>query len=193
VLLGPFIGVSLPLTVTQMLWVNLIMDTFAAIALATEPPHEGVKDDCPRDPDAFIITPAMIQNIAVTGVVFLVVLLTYLLQIGSDGTIDRNELSRFFTFFVMLQFWNLFNARCWGLKQSAFQGLWQNRGFVAIATAIIFGQMAIVEWGGSLFRTVPLSLADWIIIILSSSTVLWCGEIWRLLGRNRKSVRLVKN
>ncbi|MEC4851265.1 MAG: calcium-translocating P-type ATPase, PMCA-type [Jaaginema sp. PMC 1079.18] len=178
-LLGPFIGISLPLTVPQMLWVNLIMDTFAALALAAEPPHDDVLQQPPRPTNAFIISQGMMRNILSVGLIFLSFLTGFLLYLQQDGMTPR-ELSIFFAVFVFLQFWNLFNARCLGLTQSAFKGLWQNWGFIAIASAIFLGQILIIQYGGTVFRTVPLSLTDWLIIISSTSIVLWVGEIWRL-------------
>lgn len=180
---GPFIGIALPLTVTQMLWVNLIMDTFAALALAAEPPHWTVLGRPPRDPEAFIVTPSMGQNIFTTGLGFLIFLVGFLFYLRRDGDITPYELSVFFTVFVLFQFWNLFNARCLGLKQSAFSGLWQNKGFVAIAMTIFIGQILIIQWGGKIFRTVPLSLSDWMSILAATSLVLWIGELWRLIVR----------
>jgi P-type Ca2+ transporter type 2C len=182
-LLGPFIGVELPLTVTQMLWVNLIMDTFAALALATEPPHESVMNRPPRDPHSFIISPVMRKNILMTGLMFLVFLVGFLLYLQQDNVITDYELSVFFAVFVFLQFWNLFNARCLGLKQSAYDGLFANKGFVAIASIIFLGQILIIQFGGTIFRTVPLSFTHWIIIILGTSVVLWIGEISRFFQK----------
>ncbi|BAZ36697.1 calcium-translocating P-type ATPase, PMCA-type (plasmid) [Calothrix sp. NIES-4101] len=182
-LLGPFIGVALPLTVTQMLWVNLIMDTFAALALATEPPHTSVMQQKPRKAKAFIVTPVMAKNILTTGIAFLIFLLGFLRYMRRDGKIDTYELSVFFAVFVMLQFWNLFNARCLGLKQSAFTGLSKNKAFVLIAVSIVIGQILIIQFGGSAFRTVPLSLIDWLVITFGTSIVLVVGELVRFLGR----------
>ncbi|MGV8122651.1 MAG: cation transporting ATPase C-terminal domain-containing protein [Candidatus Xenobiia bacterium LiM19] len=110
----PFIGVKLPLTVTQMLWVNLIMDTFAALALATEPPHWSVMERLPRKPDDFIVTKPMAKNIFTYAIFFIVILVAFLLYIQYNGSVDIHELTLFFTTFVMLQFWNLFNARVSG-------------------------------------------------------------------------------
>ncbi|MUL35047.1 calcium-translocating P-type ATPase, PMCA-type [Gloeocapsopsis dulcis] len=182
-LLGPFIGVALPLTVTQMLWVNLIMDTFAALALATEPPHWNVMYRNPRHPEAFIVSGEMARNIFSTGLAFLVFLIVFLRQIRQDGVISSYDLSIFFAVFVMLQFWNLFNARCLGLNHSAFKGLFKNRGFIAIAVAIFFGQILIIQFGGSVFRTVPLSFTDWFMVVTGTSVVLWFGELQRLFLR----------
>ncbi|MDB9313213.1 calcium-translocating P-type ATPase, PMCA-type [Spirulina sp. CS-785/01] len=185
-LLGPFIGVSLPLTVTQMLWVNLIMDTFAALALATEPPHWAVLEQPPRSPNAFIISPTMTKIILGSGLIFLVFLVGFLKYLGHDGRIEDYELSVFFAVFVLLQFWNLFNARCLGLKQSAFQGLYQNKAFMGIAALILVGQILIIQFGREVFRTVPLSGADWLKIILGTSIVLWVGEAWRWFSRLKR-------
>ncbi len=183
VLLGPFIGVALPLTVTQMLWVNLIMDTFAALALATEPPNPKVMEESPRSPEAFIISPMMYKNIVLVGLIFLVILTGFLLYIGQDNQISEYELSLFFSFFVMLQFWNLFNARCLGLNKSAFANVIKNKGFVLIASMILLGQILIIQFGGEMFRTVPLSLKDWLLVIGGTSIVLWIGEIVRFFKR----------
>ncbi len=184
-LLGPFIGVKLPLTVTQMLWVNLIMDTFAALALATEPPHRSVMNRPPRHPNDFILTRAMTGNILTVAGMFLVFLIWYLLRIQSDGQVTDYQLSMFFTVFVMLQFWNLFNARCLGQTHSAFHGILGNRAFLAIAAAILVGQILITQCGGSMFRTVALTLEDWLWVIGGTSAVLWMGELRRYVLRNR--------
>ncbi len=182
-LLGPFIGVALPLTVTQMLWVNLIMDTFAALALATEPPNPQVMQEPPRSPDAFIISPNMARHILTAGGLFLGFLTSYLLYLLRTEIVVARELSIFFAVFVFLQFWNLFNARCWGTQRSAFHNLGQSRGFLAIAATIAVGQVVIVQFGGEVFRTVPLGWAEWLAIIGGTSIVLWCGEALRWLER----------
>ena len=187
VLLGPFIGVAMPLTVTQMLWVNLIMDTFAALALATEPPNPLAIDRQPRAPEAFIISPEMLQNIFTVGFSFLAILTGFLFYIGRDGAIDTYELSLFFTTFVMLQFWNMFNARCLGANHSAFKGLLENKAFIAIALTIFVGQILIIQFGGNVFRTVPLSINDWLLITGLTSTVLAIGEIKRLFVRQARN------
>lgn len=181
-LIGPFIGVNLPLTVTQLLWVNLIMDTFAALALATEPPRERVMDLPPRNPEAFIISPSMLFNILTVASLFLAFLIGFLLYIQKDGSISTYELSLFFTMFVMLQFWNMFNAKCFGLNESVFDHLGENKGFMAIAMVILLGQIAIVQFGGSIFRTVPLSGQHWLMIIGYTSVVLWFREIKHLFS-----------
>lgn len=184
VFLGPFIGVALPLTIIQMLWVNLIMDTFAALALATEPPNPEVITRTPRNPAAFIITSEMLRHIVITGLSFLFILTGFLLYLDRNGEATTYELSLFFTTFVMLQFWNMFNVRCLGSNRSAFAGLIHNRGFMAIATVILVGQILIVQFGGSVFRTVPLSLTDWIAITVLTSVVLWVGELKRFFKRS---------
>jgi P-type Ca2+ transporter type 2C len=189
-LLGPFIGVAMPLAVTQMLWVNLIMDTFAALALATEPPNWSVMQCSPRHPEAFIVTKAMMRNIFLTGIAFLFISIGFLRYIRKDGEISPYEISVFFALFVMLQFWNLFNARCLGSKKSAFTGLLKNQAFVAIASAILVGQILIIQFGGDFFRTVPLSLDSWVNIITLTSLVLWVGEIWRLMQRSKSKTSL---
>ncbi len=182
---GLFIGISLPLTVTQMLWINLIMDTFAALALATEPPHKTVMNKPPRHPQDFIISPKMLKIIIGTGLLFLLFLMVFLAYLEMDGTVNNYELSIFFAIFVFLQFWNLFNTRSFGLQQWVWQGLGKNKAFLAIATVIFLGQICIVQWGGKIFRTVPLSWKDWLWIILGTSLVLWIGELWRFFLRKR--------
>ncbi|EAZ88510.1 putative calcium-transporting ATPase [Crocosphaera chwakensis CCY0110] len=182
---GLFIGVSLPLTVTQMLWINLIMDTFAALALATEPPHETVMNKPPRHPQDFIISSKMLKIIMGTGLIFLLFLMGFLAYLERDGEVNPYELSVFFAVFVFLQFWNLFNTRCFGLKQWFWKGLGENKAFLAIAIIIFLGQIFIVQWGGKIFRTVPLTLKDWLWIILGTSLVLWIGELWRFFLRTR--------
>ena len=188
VLLGPVIGIELPLTVIQMLWVNLIMDTFAALALATEPPHPEVMLSRPRDPGAFIVTPEMARGIFGYGALFVVVMASMLLFIRGGGVSPR-ELTVFFCVFVMLQVWNLFNARRLGLDSSAFSGLRENRWFVGIVIMIVVGQIAMVQFGGSVFRTTPLSAVEWALIIIGTSPVILIGEALRYFARRREVAR----
>ncbi|WP_320989953.1 calcium-translocating P-type ATPase, PMCA-type [Bacteroides sp.] len=184
VLLGSIVGTELPLTVTQMLWVNLIMDTFAALALASIPPSESVMNDKPRRSTDFIISKAMRQNIFGVGTVFLVVLMAMIYYFTNvDGGMTVQRLTVFFTFFVMLQFWNLFNARVFGTTDSAFKGLAKSYGMELIVLAILGGQFLIVQFGGAVFRTEPLDWQTWLIIIGSSSLVLWIGELIRFVKR----------
>jgi Ca2+-transporting ATPase len=181
VLLGSIFGNELPLTVTQMLWVNLIMDTFAAGALASLPPNDKVMEHKPRKNDDFIITPAMRSGILFVGFSFVVLLLGMLYYFtDNQGNISRYDLSRFFSFFVMLQFWNMFNAKAFLTGKSAFVGMGKSVGFVIVALVILIGQILIVQLGGEVFRTEPLKIMDWAIIIGSTSLVLWIGEIIRL-------------
>ncbi|MCX8463231.1 calcium-translocating P-type ATPase, PMCA-type [Bacteroides fragilis] len=184
VLLGSIVGTELPLTVTQMLWVNLIMDTFAALALASIPPSESVMNDKPRRSTDFIISKAMRQNIFGVGTAFLVVLMAMIYYFtNADGGMTVQRLTVFFTFFVMLQFWNLFNARVFGTTDSAFKGLAKSYGMELIVLAILGGQFLIVQFGGAVFRTEPLDWQTWLIIIGSSSLVLWIGELIRFVKR----------
>lgn len=194
VLCGAFMGMQSPLTVTQMLWVNLIMDTFAAMALASLPPTPSVMHDAPRDRREFIITRSMRRFIIGTGGLFFAVLLAFLYylkhtdltsltQIGhipihNDTGLSAYELSVFFTTFVFLQFWNMFNARAFETGRSTFH-FKDCEGFVAIAAMILIGQVLIVNVGDELFNVVPLHISDWVIIILSTSSVLWIGELLR--------------
>ena len=189
-LLGPFIGVQFPLTVIQMLWVNLIMDTFASLALATEPAHWEVMRRKPRKSSDFIITPGMARRILGLGATFIVALVGFLLFIQNDGVVTDYELSVFYATFIMLQFWNLFNARVLGRDVSAFSGILENRAFLYIAIAILIGTILIVQFGGDIFRTVPLDVMDWLAIILTTSSVLVVGEIVRFIrGYNQPKVQ----
>ena len=184
VLLGSFMGTALPLTVTQMLWVNLIMDTFAALALASIPPSEDVMNEKPRRSTDFIISKAMRYNIFGVGTVFLIVLMGMIYYFtNAEGGMTVHRLTIFFTFFVMLQFWNLFNARVFGTSDSAFKGLTKSYGMELIVIAILGGQILIVQFGGAVFRTEPLDWQTWLVIIGVSSLVLWVGELIRFVQR----------
>jgi Ca2+-transporting ATPase len=189
VLLGSVFGKELPLTITQMLWVNLIMDTFAAGALASLPPDKRVLKDRPRSPLAFIVTPSMRNSILATATFFIVGMLALLYYMGdADGVVSEYNLSLFFTIFVFLQFWNLFNAKAFSTGTSAFKGLLSSPGFLAVASAIVAGQFLIVEFAGDLFRTVPLSWTDWAAVIGGTSVVLWIGEIFRYISKRFKKI-----
>lgn len=190
VLGGSFIGTELPLTITQMLWVNLIMDTFAAMALASLPPEDDVMDERPRLRDAFIITPAAGRAIAAVGLAFFAVMLAMLYYFEHVAGVSPEELTIFFTVFVMLQWWNLFNAKALGTSRSALSGLTSDRGLVSVLAVILAGQWLIVTFGGDMFRTVPLPAATWLLIVAATSPVLIAGELWRLgrrlMGRKEK-------
>jgi len=184
VLGGSVIGTEMPLTVTQILWVNLIMDTFAAMALASLPPSRDVMQQPPRSQDDFIISREMARGIVGWGVLFFAVMLVYLYRIeNSGGGIDIRELTVFFTTFVMLQWWNLMNAKVLGSCHSAFRHLVRCRGLLLVLLLILTGQWAIVTFGGKMFRTVPLSLQTWAYIMLCTSPVLLLGEAYRMILR----------
>lgn len=181
-MLGPFIGVELPLTVIQMLWVNLIMDTFAALALATEPPDPNVMDLPPRRNSAFIVTPQMWGVIFGAAAGFLVVLFTMLFYMKGNGLgDDLHWLTIFFSTFVLLQFWNLFNAKCYQSRQPLFKLLVNNKSFLMIAAGILIGQVLMVNFGGKVFRTGPLSMNEWLVIIAATSLTFWLGEVIRFI------------
>ena len=184
-LAGPFIGSDMPLTVTQILWVNLIMDTFAALALASLPPSREVMREKPRRPDESIITPVMTRAIIGCGVLFALLLCVLLwhCEHGVDPGVQPRELTIFFTIFVMMQFWNLFNAKALGSRHSAFRRFWADRGMAFVLVLILVGQVLIVEFGGSMFRTVPLNLHDWLLCIVVTLPVLIVGELWRACKR----------
>ena len=184
VLAGSVIGTELPLTVTQILWVNLIMDTFAAMALASLPPSREVMHQRPRSQDDFIITPGMMRGVIGLGVLFAAAMFVYLYRIEMSGDgVDIRELTVFFTTFVMLQWWNLLNARTLGSCHSAFRYLWRCRGLLLVLVMILAGQWLIVTFGGKMFRTVPLPALTWLAIIIGTSPVLWLGEAYRLIKR----------
>lgn len=199
VLIGAFTGTESPLTVTQMLWVNLIMDTFAAMALSSLPPSASVMNEHPRDRKSFIINRAMWINIIGVGMLFFFILFGILyvfqhsdvtsmtdlthIRLGAKNAMTPYELSLLFTIFVMMQFWNMFNARAFSTNKSALH-IKDCGEFIFIATIIFIGQILIIEVGGNFFNVVPISLSDWIIIILSTSIVLWVGEIVRLIAKN---------
>ena len=190
VLGGSVIGTEMPLTVTQILWVNLIMDTFAALALASLPPSHEVMHDKPRKPSDFIITKPMARGILGMGVFFFAIMFVFLIWCERHGTgsiIDVHELTLFFTTFVMLQFWNLFNAKCLGSCHSAFRHFWRDRGLILVLALTFVGQWLIVTFGGRMFRTLPLSLNEWLIIIGSTGVlVLGGGELYRIGKRVKR-------
>ena len=207
VLFGAFLGVQSPLTVTQMLWVNLIMDTFAALALASLPPSQRVMNDPPRQRKANIITKEMARGIFGVGGLFVLLLFGFIQYFKSEditsltqfsitdyfanffhfGSFENGlsayELSLFFCIFVMLQFWNMFNAKAYRTGRSAFAEIGKSQGFIMIAAAIIIGQVVITTFGGAMFSVTPLLLTDWCLIITATSLVLWIGELLRLIKR----------
>lgn len=185
-LIGPFVGIQLPLTVMQMLWVNLIMDTLAALALATEPPNPKLMKNKPRNQKAFIISGPMAAWIFGTGLFFVATLIAMIVGWLDDSA---HKLTIFFTAFIFLQVWNMFNARLFGAGQSFIRAAFTNRAFWLVTLLIISGQVAIVEWGGKVFRTVPLALEEWLAIIGATSSVLVIGEIVRVIGRLRAKKR----
>ena len=185
VLGGSVIGTEMPLTVTQILWVNLIMDTFAALALASLPPSHEVMQDKPRKGSDFIITKSMAWGILFCGVVFFAVMFALLVycERRGEGGVDVHELTIFFTIFVMIQFWNLFNAKALGSNRTAFRHFLKDKGMILVLGLILIGQWIIVTFGGEMFRTVPLSATEWLAIIGGTSIVLWAGEVFRLFKR----------
>ena len=182
---GSVIGTEMPLTVTQILWVNLIMDTFAALALASLPPSHEVMKDKPRKASDFIINKSIGFGILFCGSVFFLVmfaLLVYCERRGKGG-VDVHELTMFFTTFVMIQFWNLFNAKALMSHHTAFRHFLKDKGMILVLVLVLVGQWIIVTFGGEMFRTTPLSLHEWLLIIGSTSVVLWVGELWRAFKR----------
>ena len=185
VLGGSVIGTEMPLTVTQILWVNLIMDTFAALALASLPPSHEVMNEKLRKASDFIINKSIGFGILFCGIVFFLVmfaLLVYCERRGKGG-VDVHELTMFFTTFVMIQFWNLFNAKALMSHRTAFRHFLKDKGMILVLVLVLVGQWIIVTFGGEMFRTTPLSLHEWLLIIGSTSIVLWVGELWRAFKR----------
>lgn len=183
VLFGAFIGTEMPLTITQILWVNLIMDTFAAMALASLPPSREVMREKPRAKDAFIISSSMTRGIVVIGGLFFIcsaILLWYFERVAGINDI---ELTEFFTLFVLMQWWNLFNARMLGSNRSAFHRLWASRGFLLVLALVLIGQWLIVTFGNQIFRTTSLGWQTWLWMIVLTSAVLWIGELYRFVNR----------
>ena len=209
VLIGSFCDYESPLTVTQMLWVNLIMDTFAAIALASLPPHHDVMKEKPRKTSDNIVSKKMVSIIISVGLMFVAILLCLLnlldnysveslsdvlsgkIQKDSGGLTDY-ELSLFFTIFVMMQFWNMFNAKAYKSKHSAINSMNKSRGFVSIAIMILLVQAIIINFGGKMFSVTPIRLWDWIIIIVATSVVFIVGEICRLVSKMYKKQHIIK-
>ena len=191
-ILGPFLNLELPLTVIQVLWINLIMDTFAAIALATDPPDPALMQLPPRRQGDFMISRPMLRQILAAGLPCLAVLVGVLLFFRGQGMEimdswaetppqSRIMLTEFFTLFVLLQFWNLFATKCWGVKDKILSHLWDNRPFLLICGIILLGQFLLVTLGGRVFRTVPLSLSQWLFVLGLSLVILpvhlilgWC-------------------
>ena len=185
VLGGSIIGTEMPLTVTQILWVNLIMDTFAALALASLPPSHEVMNDKPRKATDFIINKGMAFGILFCGIAFFIVMFAMLIycERRGKGGVDVHELTVFFTTFVMIQFWNLFNAKSLGSNRTAFRHFLKDKGMILVLVLVLVGQWLIVTFGGEMFRTVPLSLTEGLVIIGATSIVLWVGGIWRAFKR----------
>ncbi len=190
VLGGSVIGTEMPLTVTQILWVNLIMDTFAALALASLPPSHEVMRDMPRKASQFIITKPMARGILSIGFAFFIIMFVFLVwceRHGAGSIIDVHELTLFFTTFVMLQVWNLLNAKCLGSVHSAFRHFWRDRGLILVLVMTVVGQWIIVTFGGRMFRTLPLSLTEWLAItVVTGVLVLGGGELYRAIKRCRR-------
>ena len=190
--IGPLFGVRLPLTVMQMLWINLIMDTFAALALATGPANPLVLKRPPRKPTDFIITKGMALGIISSGGLFIATILALIGILESRGiTFEDNVPSRggtiVFTTFVLMQFWNVFNARASGTGRWTFSGILENPWFLLVVTAIPVGQFLIVQFGGTVFRTAPLSVGDWLALILGTIPVLLFGELVRFFLTRRRT------
>lgn len=210
VLIGAFTGQDSPLTVTQMLWVNLIMDTFAALSLASLPPDKTVMKNKPRRMTDFIINNGMKNSIYVVSAIFVVVLFGLLQYFKytdlslcdfsvsaffdsyfrfdiHNASLSAYELTLFFTFFVFLQFWNLFNAKSFSSHKSAFAHISHNKVFYMTLSFILVGQILIVNVGQTMFNVVPLKLIDWVILFVVSSLVFFIGELVHFINSRRKA------
>ena len=184
---GSIIGTELPLTITQILWVNLIMDTFAAMALASLPPSREVLKEKPRSARQFIITRPMARSIIISGLLFFVVMFALLWYFERWAGVSTEELTVFFTLFVLLQWWNLWNAKTFGSEHSAFHHLAANKGLLTVLVMILAGQWLIVTFGGTMFRTVPLSATTWLWMLAVTSPVMWMGELLRYIKRKSRN------
>lgn len=184
--IGPFIGVEFPLTVIQMLWVNLIMDTFAALALATEPPKLSIMEEKPRNPKEFIITKKIAKEILLNGSIMLAILISMLVMwTRKEGGLTIREESIFFSTFILFQFWNLFNARVFGDKRHLFEGLKENKIFSYISLVILVGTVIMVQVGDKVFRTVALDLSTWLKIIGFTSIIVIISSVKKMIVKNK--------
>ena len=198
VLVGAFMGTESPLTVTQMLWVNLIMDTFGAMALASLPPSQSVMKDKPRDHKAFILTKPMMKDILGVGGFFFLLLVVFLYifqhteitqmtdllhcKLGEANGLSPYEQTLLFSIFVWTHLWYMFNTRSFETGKSFFQ-LKMSKEFFTIVAIIFIGQIVIVEVLYDFFNCTPMKLIDWVIIVVLSSLVLWARELWHLLTK----------
>ena len=198
VLVGAFMGTESPLTVTQMLWVNLIMDTFGAMALASLPPSQSVMKDKPRDRKAFILTKPMMKDILGVGGFFFLLLVVFLYifqhteitqmtdllhcKLGEANGLSPYEQTLLFSIFVWTHLWYMFNTRSFETGKSFFQ-LKMSKEFFTIVAIIFIGQVVIVEGLYDFFNCTPMKLMDWVIIVVLSSLVLWARELWHLLTK----------
>jgi P-type Ca2+ transporter type 2C len=193
--IGPFLGIDLPLTIIQLLWINIIMDTFAALALASEPPREHTMKDKPRQREKHIITPTMAGFIGITGLYMTIVMLILVKTNFLGGADTAQHLTIVFTTFVIFQFWNEFNCRALHFRESPFRGLTKNPMFIIVVTIIFIVQVIVVNFGGQIFRTVPIPLDAWIRIILLGATIIPVGYlakwiVYAYLVRKKKAERI---
>lgn len=185
-LFGPVLGVDMPFTVTQFLWVNLVMDTLAALCLASEPADPIVLLDKPRKSGEFILNKLLKKSILGLGLTMFVIMSLVILDIKNGSTWFHLDKTEFFAIFMTINWWNLFNARVIGKNRSVFHDLFKNSKFVIGSLVILAGTILIVQIGGDVFETRPLSFNEWVIIILASSPIMIVREIWfRLFNKNQ--------
>ena len=199
--LGPFIGVRPPFTVLQLLWINVIMDSFAAIALCSEEPRKGLLEQKPKMRSESIITKTMAWEIVSTAFFFVIAMLALLLGMKNYGwfaggmppdtkwefsPLNAHQVSIFFTTYVLFQVWNIINCRSLSASESGLKGVFTNPTFLAVMLLILFGQVLIIQVGGSVFKVTPLAISDWAIILAATSVVIIKAEVFRFFRRIRK-------
>lgn len=177
-LFAPVIGVESPFSVTQILWVNIVMDSIGALCLASEPADENVMKDKPRDPNSFIITRSMYKTILGMGAFVFAILAVIIYDITNNSVWFGLDLTELFAIFMTICWWNLFNIRVFGKNRSVFHNLGKNKSFIIGSIIVLIGTILIITLGGSVFNVRPLSISEWISIILITSPVLIIREIW---------------
>ena len=178
VLFGPILGIDMPFTVTQMLWVNIVMDTLAALCLASEPADENVLSDKPRKIEDFIITKPMWKTIIGMGIMVFIILSVIVADIARESTWFGLDLTELFAIFMIINWWNLFNIRVFGKNRSIFHNIKNSKNFVYGSIAILIGTILIVQFGGQVFNTRPLDLMEWLTILAVTSPIVIIREVW---------------
>lgn len=178
VLFSPLLGVDMPFTVTQMLWVNIVMDTLASCSISSEPADENVLNDCPRKSSAFIITKPMYKTILGFGIAIFILLSIIVHDIAQGSAWFGLDLTELFAVFMVINWWNIFNIRVFGKNRSIFHGIFNNKMFVWGSIIMLLGTILIVQFGGEVFSTRPLDFKEWCIILAATSPIVIIREIW---------------